>query len=140
MSTERPPTLDPTAVGRWQRVAPAASPWLHEEVAQRMLDRLQWIRLQPQAWLNWCALRGGVLAHAQLAARYPDSTCFVLEAHAGQAQKAIKKIALPWWNPKRWSGPAVRFEPPPPGTVDMLWANMALHEAADPQALIAEWH
>jgi malonyl-CoA O-methyltransferase len=140
MPTERPPTLDPTAVGRWQRVAPAASPWLHEEVAQRMLDRLQWIRLQPQAWLHWGALRGGVAAHAQLAARYPDSACFVVEAHAGRAQAAIKSIAIPWWHPKRWTGSGVRFEAPPPGTVDMLWANMALHEAADPQALIAEWH
>ncbi|MES2385702.1 MAG: biotin synthase [Pseudomonadota bacterium] len=140
MPTERPPTLDPTAVGRWQRMAPAVSPWLHEEVAQRMLDRLQWIRLQPRAWLHWGALRGGVSAHAQLATRYPDSTCFVLEAHAGLAQAAIKKIAFPWWHPKRWSGPAVRFEAPPAGTVDMLWANMALHEAADPQALIGEWH
>ena len=105
-----------------------------------MLDRLQWIRLQPRAWLHWGALRGGVSAHAQLATRYPDSTCFVLEAHAGLAQAAIKKIAFPWWHPKRWSGPAVRFEAPPAGTVDMLWANMALHEAADPQALIGEWH
>ncbi|MGQ2981388.1 MAG: methyltransferase domain-containing protein [Polaromonas sp.] len=140
MPTERPPTLDPTAVGRWQRMAPAASPWLHEEVAQRMLDRLQWIRLQPRAWLHWGALRGGVAAHAQLAARYPDAACFVLEAHAGRTQAAIKSIAFPWWHPKRWSGPAVHFEAPPAGTVDMLWANMALHEAADPQALIAEWH
>ncbi|MBA3593321.1 MAG: biotin synthase [Polaromonas sp.] len=140
MPTERPPTLDPTAAARWQRVAPAASPWLHEEVAQRMLDRLQWIRLQPQAWLHWGALRGGVVAHARLADRYPDSTCFVLEAHAGRAREAIKSIAVPWWHPKRWTGPGVRFDAPPPGTADMLWANMALHEAADPQVLIAEWH
>jgi malonyl-CoA O-methyltransferase len=140
MSTERPPTLDPIAVGRWQRVAPASSPWLHEEVAGRMLDRLQWIKLRPQAWLDWGALRGGVAAHAQLAARYPDSTCFVVETRAGHAQPAIKSIALPWWNPKRWYGPGVRFEAPPPGTADMLWANMALHEAADPQALIEGWH
>ncbi len=140
MPTERPPTLDPTAVARWQRVAPPLSPWLHEEVAQRMLDRLQWIRLQPQAWLHWGALRGGVQAHRQLAARYPDSTCFVLEPQQGRAQAAIKAIAKPWWHLKRWSGPAVRFDAAPEAGVDMLWANMALHEAADPQALIAQWH
>ena len=29
---------------------------------------------------------------------------------------------------------------PPPASVDMLWANMALHESADPQALLAQWH
>ena len=28
----------------------------------------------------------------------------------------------------------------PEGTTQMLWANMALHMAADPQALLAAWH
>jgi len=140
MPTERPPTLDPIAVALWQRRAPDASPWLHEEVARRMLDRLQWIRLKPQAWLHWGAVRGGLQAHRALAALYPDSACFVLEAHEEREQAAIKSIAKPWWHPKRWRAPALRFEAPPPAAVDMLWANMALHEAADPQGLLAQWH
>ncbi|WP_372825375.1 class I SAM-dependent methyltransferase [Polaromonas sp.] len=140
MPTDRPPTLDPTAVGRWQRVAPAASPWLHEEVARRMLDRLQWIKLKPQAWLHWGAVRGGLQAHLHLARMYPDSACFVLEAQEDRAQAAIKSIVKPWWHPKRWTVPAVRFEAPPAAAVDMLWANMTLHEAADPPALLAQWH
>ncbi len=137
---QRPPTLDPTAVARWQRMAPLASPWLHEEIASRMLDRLQWIRLQPKAWANWGAVRGGIKAHAQLARRYPDAECFVAEASANRTQDAIKKIASPWWYPSRWLGRASRFESPPPASVDMLWSNMALHESADPQALLAQWH
>ena len=136
----RPPTLDPPAVSRWQRVAPLASPWLHEEVARRMQDRLQWIKLQPQAWTHWGALRGGVKAHAQLAALYPNSPCFMVEALAERAQEAIKTIAKPWWKPNRWRTASPRFEAPPPASVDMLWANMALHESADPQALLAAWH
>ena len=136
----RPPTLDPPAVSRWQRVAPLASPWLHEEVARRMRDRLQWIKLQPQAWTHWGALRGGVKAHAQLAALYPNSACFIVEALAERAQEAIKTIAKPWWKPNRWRTASPRFEAPPPASVDMLWANMALHESADPQALLAAWH
>ncbi|MFC5520366.1 methyltransferase domain-containing protein [Polaromonas jejuensis] len=139
-TTQRPPTLDPLAVSRWQRSAPPASPWLHEEVARRMLERLQWIKLQPQAWAHWGALRGGLEAHAQLASRYPDSACFVAEAHSDRAQQAMKNIAKPWWNPKQWMAAPTRFEAPPPASVDMLWANMALHEAADPQALLAQWH
>ncbi len=139
-TTQRPPTLDPLAVSRWQRTAPLASPWLHEEVARRMQDRLQWIKLQPQAWAHWGAVRGGLQAHAQLAKTYPGSTCFVAEAHVQRAQEAIKKIATPWWNPGRWLAAPTRFEAPPPASVDMLWANMALHESADPQALLAEWH
>lgn len=139
-TTQRPPTLDPLAVSRWQRTAPLASPWLHEEVASRMLDRLQWVKLQPQAWAHWGAVRGGLQAHAQLASLYKNSACFVAEAHAERLQIAIKNIAKPWWSPKQWRAAPTRFEAPPPASVDMLWANMALHESADPQALLAEWH
>ena len=140
MPTQRPPTLDPIAAGRWQRIAPATSPWLHEEVAQRMRDRLQWIKLQPQAWADWGAVRGGLQAHRQLAHSYQNAPCFVVETRKGRAQAAIKNIVKPWWHLKRWGAPAVSFEVPPTATVDMLWANMALHEAADPQALLAQWH
>jgi len=139
-TTSRPPTLDPNAVSRWQRSAPAASPWLHEEVASRMQDRLEWIKLQPQAWAHWGAVRGGLQAHARLAKTYPDATCFIVEAQAAHAQAAIKSIAKPWWNPSQWRAAPVRFEAPPPASVDMLWANMALHESADPQALLVRWH
>ena len=137
---QHPPTLDPIAVSRWQRIAPLASPWLHEEVASRMQDRLQWIKLKPQAWAHWGALRGGLQAHAQLAKTYRNSSCFVAEAEIKRAQEAIKVIATRWWNPRRWTAGATRFEMPPPASVDMLWANMALHESADPQALLAQWH
>jgi len=140
MKTERPPTLDPTAVARWQRMAPSASPWLHEEVASRMLDRLQWIKLQPLAWAHWGAVRGGLKNHQKLVKKYPKSLCFVAESQSIHAQAAIENIAFPWWHPAGWFGKATRFEAPPPGSVDMLWANMALHEAANPQALLAGWH
>ena len=138
--TQHPPTLDPVAVNRWQRTAPLVSPWLHEEVARRMQERLQWIKLQPQAWVHWGALRGGLQAHAQLTSKYSDSTSFIVEANTERVQAAIKNIAKKWWNPRGWTTGSVRFETPPPCSVDMLWANMALHEAAEPQALLARWH
>ena len=137
---QTPPTIDPVAISRWQRVAPLSSPWLHEEVAGRMLERLQWIKLQPRVWAHWGALRGGLKAHAALSRKYPDAACFVVEAHRERAQAATKKIAKAWWNPRGWGSSATRFSAPPPGSVDMLWANMALHESADPQALLASWH
>ena len=140
MKTERPPTLDPIAVARWQRIAPLASPWLHEEVASRMLDRLQWIKLQPQAWAHWGALRGGLQNHQKLAEKYPKSVCFIAEDQQIRAREAPEIIANKWWKLSAWLRPAVRFDMPPPASVDMLWANMALHEAADPQALLAQWH
>jgi malonyl-CoA O-methyltransferase len=140
MKTERPPTLDPVAVARWQRIAPSTSPWLHEEVASRMLDRLQWIKLQPQAWAHWGAVRGGLQNHRKLAEKYSKSICFIAEKQQIRAQEAIKNIAKKWWQPAGWFRPATRFEALLPASVDMLWANMALHEAADPQALLAQWH
>ena len=140
MKTERPPTLDPIAVARWQRIAPLASPWLHEEIASRMLDRLQWIKLQPHAWAHWGAVRGGLQNHQKLAEKYQKSLCFIVETQQIRALSAIKNIAYRWWRPAGWFRPAARFEVPPPASVDMLWANMALHEAADPQALLGQWH
>jgi malonyl-CoA O-methyltransferase len=121
-------------------MAPAASPWLHEEVASRMRDRLQWIKLQPMAWAHWGAVRGGLQNHQELVKNYPNSRCFVVESQSIRAQAAIESIAIPWWHPAGWFGKATRFEAPTPASVDMLWANMALHEAADPQALLASWH
>jgi malonyl-CoA O-methyltransferase len=135
-----PPTLDPTAASRWQRIAPPTAPWLHEEVARRMLDRLQWIKLQPAQWAHWGALRGGMAAHAKLVEKYPDSACFIVEAQANTAQAATELIARKWWQPARWTGPQSRVQIPAAGTVDMVWANMQLHEAAEPQSLLADWH
>jgi len=139
MRTELPPSIDPAATARWERLAPTGSPWLHEEVARRMEERLQWMVSQPARWAHWEPLRGGVQAQTLLAKRYPKSECFVLEGRAEHAQAAHKLIAPDWWSPARWTGPKLRFEAPAE-PVQMLWANMALHMASDPMALIARWH
>ncbi|OYT93346.1 MAG: biotin synthase [Burkholderiales bacterium PBB3] len=143
MPTSRPPTLDATAAARWAALLPsqpmAASPWLHEEVARRMEDRLQWMTLKPATWLHWEPLRGGVQAQALLERRYPNSECFMPEMPMDSAGAASKFIAKPWWSPQRWMGPKRHFRLPD-APVQMLWANMALHMAPDPQALIAQWH
>ena len=140
MPTERPPTVDATAALRWHTMLATPSPWLHEEVACRMAERLAWIKLQPAAWAHWGPVRGGLQGHARVAATYPDSACFVVEADARLSQLAATAIAKPWWNPARWTGAALRFEPPHGASVQMVWSNMALHMAPDPQALMAQWH
>jgi malonyl-CoA O-methyltransferase len=105
-----------------------------------MQQRLDWIKLQPQSWAHWEPVRGGLQAHAALARRYPDATCFVTEFQAQRADCAAGVIARPWWRPSRWSAKPTRFETPAPGAVQMLWSNMALHMTADPQGLMAQWH
>jgi malonyl-CoA O-methyltransferase len=140
MQQERPPTIDPTAAARWERRAPAVSPWLHEEVGRRMQERLEWIKLKPAAWAHWEAVRGGLQAHALVAQRYAAAECFVVEPRAEFSRVARDALVKPWWHPQHWKGGPTHFKMPPTQGVQMLWANMALHMAADPQALIARWH
>lgn len=140
MPTERPPTIDPVAAARWHRAAPAQSPWLHEEVARRMEDRLQWIRQAPHSWCHWDAVRGGLQAHGLLAQRYPKARCLVAETEPAREAAARKALDIPWWSAARWASSAPRFGMPADGEVGMLWANMGLHMASDPQGLLAQWH
>lgn len=136
--SERPPTIDPAAAARWHARAPASSPWLHEEVGRRMQERLQWIKREPAAWLDWEPVRGGLQAHAAVAGRYPGARRFVVEDAPARRQVAKQHLDKPWWQRLRGSQPALAA--PADGGVQMLWANMALHLVADPQALIARWH
>src|SRR5438105_3931229 len=104
MPHERPPTIDPIAAARWAHAAPARSPWLHEEVARRMADRLQWIRLEPRAWADWEPVRGGLEGHALVQRRYPRAESFVAEPQPARARVAAQRLARPWW--RRFTTPS----------------------------------
>jgi len=135
---DRPPTIAPSAAARWDRAAAPQSPWLHEEVARRMAERLEWIRRSPKAWADWEPVRGGLEGHALVAQRYPQARSYVVESQPARAAAARAALDKPWW--KRLGGaPALEFGVPPAGSVEMLWANMQLHMAAQPQALMAQW-
>jgi malonyl-CoA O-methyltransferase len=140
MSHQRPPSISPEAAQRWQSLPVTESPWLHEEVARRMEERLGWIKLQPSAWAHWSPLKGGLQAHELLTRRYPGAKCHVVEADQKQVPSAKKMLEKPWWAPARWTGSTLDFTPPADGAVQMLWANMSLHMSADPQTLMAQWH
>jgi len=141
--TRRPPTIDAIAAARWARTPTAGtSPWLHEEVGRRMEDRLQWIKAQPGSWADWSPLRGGLEAHALLARRYREAAGHVVEPEPVLQAPTERALADPWWSARRWNSARTRFgaESLPEEGVDLLWANMALHSAADPEALIGRWH
>ena len=103
-----------------------------------MEARLQWLVQKPSSWAHWEPVRGGWNAQNLLQTRYPQAPVYLVESksrHAAILQRAVK---APWWNPlKRRSANAQVAQPERP--VGMLWANMALHHAADPQALIQQW-
>ena len=105
-----------------------------------MEDRLQWIKAQPATWADWSPLHGGLEAHTLVAKRYPKAASYVVEQERGLVERTASAVSTPWWTARRWQGGAARFDGLPDTGVDLLWANMALHMAADPQALIGEWH
>lgn len=137
---DKPPTLDPAAASRWAARLLPASPWLHEEVARRMQERLDLIVLQPQAWADWEPWRGGMQAHQALRARYPQAAVWQVLAQPNEAERLQAQTQAAWWQMARWTGPKVAQSQPLAGAVQMVWANMLLHQVADPQALIGQWH
>ena len=139
---ERPPSLDPVAARRWAAypVAATASPWLHEEVAARMQERLDFIKLQPRQWAHWEPLRGGLQAHKALQQRYSQADVWLTSAKAADAEAAQEALKAAWWQPARWTGPRVQTGVPPEGSVQMVWANMQLHASPAPQDLLKSWH
>ncbi len=141
MSEQLPPTIDPTAAQRWHARELTASPWLHEEVARRMQERLQWMTATPASWCDWDPLSGGTEGHALVQQRYPQAAIQINETSSPKGlQRAQELFGKPWWSLGRWSGPAQQFGMPQDASVQMLWSNMALHTAANPQALIGQWH
>jgi len=140
MAEQRPPSVDPQAVRRWQQRPSAESAWLHEEVARRMQERLDWIKRQPQSWVHWSPLNGGLAAHALLQQRYPKAVCTLVESTAARAQHVARAVTPPWWQAQRWlhAKPQVVMQVTQPA--EMLWANMSLHLTDQPQALLQQWH
>jgi malonyl-CoA O-methyltransferase len=125
---------------RWQNRPAAASAWLHEEVARRMQERLDWITCQPQSWLHWEPLNGGMQAHGLLGQRYPGAACTLVEPNGARARHVEQAVTPPWWQARRWlqARPQVLAQITQPA--QMLWANMNLHMSQQPQALLQQWH
>ncbi len=124
-----------------RRLAQAAEPpLLHREVARRMAERLEIIRLQPTRvidWWSWLGAGGPWLERA-----YPKAQRTVVEPTAALQARSAAELALPWWSPRRWQAgaPQVLLEREPlPEGAQLVWANMMLHAAADPPALFERW-
>jgi len=112
-------------------------PWLHGEVARRMAERLVVIKRTPTTLIDWWGALGG--GGAELARAYPKARRIVVEPTAALAQRSAEAAKRPWWH---WHGPAVDVVSPgdiAPASAELLWANMMLHAASDPPALMAQW-
>lgn len=143
MTGEPVSTIDPVAARRWAARPQAATPWLHEEVARRMAERLEVIRLPVARWAHWEPARSGWGGHDRVAAHYPQAESLQVVAQAAADPAPAADERRRWW---RRIGPAPRARAaqvvaaPPDESMQLVWANMLAHHSADPGALLACWH
>ncbi len=139
-----PPAIDTRALRRvLDRLARAdGAPWLHQEVARRMAERLPVIRRAPECWLDWWAFTGAGAAPVQ--AVWPQAQRQVVEPTPELQVRSQQALAAPWW---AWGARRQAAAQPvwlsaevPAGQAQMLWANLVLHTAANPAASLAAWH
>ncbi|GAA4324803.1 methyltransferase domain-containing protein [Pigmentiphaga soli] len=131
----------------------ADAQFFYAEIANRMRERLEYIRLAPSAVLD--AGCGTAPALAPLLARYPQARyvgldqCAPLLAlaarrHAPAPADRLRRAA------RRLSGRAMPPAPAfvladlaatglPPESIDLVWSNLALHWHPQPHAVLAEW-
>ena len=116
-----------------------AAPWLHQEVARRMAERLPVIKQAPQQWLDWWGFTGAGAAVVQ--AVWPQARRSVAEPSAALAERSRQALAAPWWalGKRRQAAaqPVWREAEVPAGQAQMLWANLVLHTSPDPAATLA---
>jgi malonyl-CoA O-methyltransferase len=155
------PACAPSAVAVQRQLRRLArlpdTPWLHQEVARRLADKLGPIRLSPRDWIDWSAHLGAGGALVQ--SRYPEARRWIVEPHPALAERSTQAEASaaaprgwrslwrrsdaasvvhtepisgqpPWLNPRAAAQPGAQ----------MLWANMALHGASDLPGLLSSWH
>jgi malonyl-CoA O-methyltransferase len=132
--------LDAIAARRWRGLPRSESPWLHEEIASRMAERLQWFRAQPASWLHWEPQTGGVKAHQRLKALLPHASSQIAARDTRQAVALLAPPPVRSWSPLAWSRRNRLKIADEDTRVDMLWANMVLHLEPQPQQLLRRWN
>lgn len=139
----------PTAVQRQIRrlAALPSQPWLHQEVARRLAEKLDPIKLEPLAWIDWSAHMGAGAEYVQK--RYPQAQRHVVEPVAALTKRsqadAEQSAQRTWRTLFRRDVVEVYQEPVSqapwlPGGAQMLWANMTLHASADLPSMMTQWH
>ena len=128
--------IDALAAARLKRrlVQATESPWLHQEAASRMAERLSFIKRQPTFVLDWSP--DSPQAPSPLAKACP------------QAQmRRVRELAPPvvptsWWRRltgldarERWMSPAETVA----AQAELLWSNMGLHLEPDVLAVMRQW-
>jgi malonyl-CoA O-methyltransferase len=133
------PHLDPIASQRWWRRARFQSPWLHDTIAQRMVERIDCFRQSPTSWLNVEPVLGGLAGHRLLRERLPNARVCVLAHNTALALQATQEPLMRWSKPWTWGRRFTPDEVQAQTQVGLVWANMLLHLTPEPQALMRQW-
>ncbi len=128
-----PDTLDKRAIRRsFERAAQTydAAAVLQREIADRMLERLDIMRLQPRTLLDLGSGTGE--GTRVLRQRYPDSELIALDLALGMLQQGRTKLSS-WKDRLPWNKPSVRHVcadadalPLKSDSLDMIWSNVTL--------------
>jgi len=124
-----------TARRRFERAARsyAGASRLESEIGSRMLERLDYVKLDPRRILD----AGSGPPQRALAKRYRSSQVIALDFSLGMLRSA--RSWFPFLNRDlRICGDLERL-PVGGATVDLVWSNMALHWVADPAAALREF-
>jgi malonyl-CoA O-methyltransferase len=131
-----PPVDARIARRRFERAAATYSKAarLEEEIGARMLERLDYVKLAPRRVLD----AGSGPPRRALGKRYPDADVVALDFALAMLRTGKKKLF------ERRAVKAIGADmaqiPIAPGTIGLVWSNMALHWAADPLAALREFH
>ncbi|MFA5487984.1 MAG: methyltransferase domain-containing protein [Candidimonas sp.] len=133
---------------QFDRIAPLdGAQFLYGEVAQRMLQRLSYIRVDPVKVLD--AGCGAGHAIEPLRARYPGMDYQGQDISAAMLSAARERyVSKPgfWQKLRNKPTPPVHFHHGdmaqtglPPESLDLVWSNMALHWHPEPHRVLSEW-
>ena len=150
-NSSQPPRLpiDPLHVKRQfdRRGDLDAAEFIYGEIAQRMLDRLKLIRLEPKVILD--AGCGPGKRFVALRARYPQATLVGLDHNKkllGLAKQSVKgsiwhKILAPLGRQSSIDLVEAELDATglAPESVDLIWSNLAIHWHPAPHDVLREW-
>ena len=118
-----------------------AAPWLHGEIARRLVERLAPLRAEPGRIVEWWPGPGG--GDAVLRERYPRAERVAVEPEGEWTDRRRVAEKKPWWS---LGGRAAATVLPDSaadaaiGRAQLVWANMVLAFVVDPPELMARWH
>ncbi|MFC4159495.1 malonyl-ACP O-methyltransferase BioC [Chitinimonas lacunae] len=114
---------------------------LQREVAERMLDRLQWVKLAPRHILD--AGCGTGYAGPRLRQRYEGARLLELDLAPAMLAVARERVGLlgRWFGRAPWQVCGdIEALPLASGSLDLVWSSLALQWVNEPDAAFREFH